>query len=85
MLRAADRRDDLLGDAELAVQMSSGSWVTWPGDGNPCGNSRWALATGVPERSKAIARDDVVPWSSARITVRSVMPGTSNSRWAPSR
>ena len=48
-------------------QIASGSWVTWPGSGNICGNSLPALATGRPVASKTIGRDDVVPWSSARM------------------
>ena len=51
-------------------QIASGSWVTWPGDGNCCSNGCWATATGRPSRPNAIARDDVVPWSRARISGR---------------
>jgi len=47
--------------ASWVVQIASGSWVTWPGDGNRCSKGCWALATGRPSRPNAMARDVVVP------------------------
>ena len=43
----------------------AGSCSTQPGRGKICGNSRCAVATIRPSRSKTIARELVVPWSSA--------------------
>jgi hypothetical protein len=46
-------------------QISLGSCSTQPGFGKCWGNSCWSEATTAPSRSKRIARDEVVPWSSA--------------------
>ena len=59
--------------ASCVAQIASGSWVTWPGDGNFCSNGCWALATGRPSWPNAMARDDVVPWSRARTRSAAVM------------
>jgi hypothetical protein len=47
-------------------QMSTGSCSTQPGFGKCCGNSRCASPRIAPCSSKTIARELVVPWSSAR-------------------
>ena len=69
-LGAADLLDDPPRDPELARPDPSGSCVTCPGEGKRCSNGSWAMATGRPSLSNAIARDEVVPWSSARIRAR---------------
>ena len=46
-------------------QISAASCSTQPGLGKICRNSFWAVATREPRRSKTMARELVVPWSSA--------------------
>ncbi len=60
--------------ARCAAQISSGSISTHPG----CGKERWssccATPRTVPSGANAIVRELVVPWSNARITLRSSPP-----------
>jgi hypothetical protein len=58
-------------------QISAGSCSTQPGRGKCWANSCWSTATSAPLRSNRIARDEVVPWSSA-ITYR-LMPSPSRA------
>ena len=51
--------------ASCVAQISRASCSTQPGCGNICRNSCWQVATALPAWSKSMARDDVVPWSSA--------------------
>ena len=46
-------------------QISAASCSTQPGLGKICWNSFWAVAMGEPRRSNTMARELVVPWSSA--------------------
>ena len=46
---------------------------TWPGEGNPWGNSCWAIATTSRRGRTTMARDEVVPWSSARTRSRALI------------
>src|SRR6266849_1688040 len=64
--------------ATTLCQISSGSCSTSPSPGKCWVNSCWALASGVSAVSNTIARDEVVPWSTAMRQV-----GMSYPRLAP--
>ena len=60
--------------ASTDFQISSGSCSTQPESGKYCLNSFWAEALGLSFASKTMARDEVVPWSMARMKSGIALP-----------
>jgi hypothetical protein len=59
-------------------QIASGSCSTCPGAGKICSNSCCATDTTAPSWRKTMARDEVVPWSRARMKRLMMRPRSPN-------